>query len=75
MPDSGDAFFPQALVQTCITHLIRGRFRYASKRYWDHIAHDLRPIYPAPSAKAARAAFEEKWATPYPAISRLWRDA
>lgn len=78
MPDSVEAVFPQALVQTCIIHLIRGTFRYASKRYWDAIARDLRPIYTAPSAKAAWTAFEEfeeKWATPYPAISRLWRDA
>jgi len=78
MPDSVDAVFPQAIVQTCIIHLIRGTFRYASKRYWDHIARDLRPIYTAPSPQAAWAAFEEfeeKWATPYPAISRLWRDA
>ena len=78
MPDSVDAVFPQALVQTCIIHLIRGTSRYASKRYWDHIARDLRPIYTAPSAKAAWAAFEEfeeKWATASPAISRLWRDA
>lgn len=78
MPDSVDAVFPQALVQTCIIHLIRGTFRYASKRYWDAIARDLRPIYTAPSAEAAWAAFEEfeeKWATAYPAVSRLWRDA
>lgn len=59
MPDSVEAVFPQALVQTCIIHLIRGTFRYASKRYWDAIARDLRPIYTAPSAKAAWSAFEE----------------
>ncbi len=78
LPDSVNAVFPLATVQTCIIHLIRGTFRYASKKYWDHIARDLRPIYTAPSAEAAWAAFEEfeeKWATPYPAISTLWRNA
>lgn len=78
LPDSANAIFPLATVQTCIIHLIRGSFRYASKRYWDQMAKDLRPIYTAPSADAAWAAFEqfeEVWATQYPAISRLWRDA
>lgn len=78
LPDSVNAVFPQAIVQTCIIHLIRGTFRYASKKYWDHLARDLRTIYTAPSAKAAWAAFEEfeeRWATPYPAISALWRGA
>ena len=35
------------------------------------IAHDLRPIYTAPTAADARYRFEEfaeKWGTPYPAI-------
>jgi putative transposase len=78
LPDSANAVFGQAIVQTCIIHLIRGTFRYASKRYWEQLARDLRPIYTAPSAEAAWAAFEEleeKWGTPYPAIARLWRAA
>ena len=59
-------------------HLIRNTFRYASKKYWGQIAVDLKPIYLAPSRKAAWAAFEEfeeKWAKPYPAIGQLWRNA
>jgi transposase-like protein len=78
LPDSANAVFGRAIVQTCIIHLIRGTFRYASKRYWEQLARDLRPIYTAPSAEAAWAAFEEleeKWGTPYPAIARLWRAA
>ena len=53
-----NAVFPDAIVQTCIVHPIRGTFRYASKRYWEAIARDLRPIYTAATA-AAWAAFEE----------------
>ena len=70
--------FPAAIVQTCIVHLIRGTFRYASKRYWEAIAKDLRPIYTAPNATAAWAAFEEleeKWGKAYPAIPKLWRNS
>jgi putative transposase len=78
LPDSVNAVFPQSIVQTCIVHLIRGTFRYASKRYWEAIAKDLRSIYTAPDAKAAWAAFEEfeeKWGKAYPAIPKLWRAA
>ena len=56
LPDSVAGVFPAAIVQTCIVHLIRGTFRYASKRYWEAIAKDLRPIYTAPNATAAQAA-------------------
>ena len=78
LPDSVEAVFPEAVVQTCVIHLIRGTFRYASKKYWGQIAADLKPIYRAPSREAAWAAFEEfenKWGKPYPAISQLWRNA
>jgi putative transposase len=78
LPDSVGAVFPQAVVQTCIIHLIRNTFRYASKKYWGQIATDLKPIYRAPSREAAWAAFEEfeeKWGKPYPAIGQLWRNA
>lgn len=63
-------------MQTCVIHLIRGTFRYASKRYWETLAMDLRPIYTAPTVEAAWAAFEtleENWGTHYPAIPKLWR--
>jgi putative transposase len=78
LPDSANAVFPLATVQTCVIHLIRGTFKYASKRYWEQLAKDLRPIYTAASANDAWAAFEaleEKWGKPYPAIPRLWRSA
>jgi transposase-like protein len=78
LPASVEAVFPQATPQTCIIHLIRNTFRYASKKYWGQIAADLKPIYGAPSSEAAWAAleeFEEKWGTRYPAISQPWRNA
>ena len=34
-------------MQTCIIHLIRGTFRYASRKYWDELSQDLKPIYQA----------------------------
>src|SRR3954465_13171233 len=53
VPDSANAVFPLATVQTGVIHLIRGTFRYASKRYWEGLAKDLRPIYTAPTGQAA----------------------
>lgn len=78
LPDSVNAVFPQATVQTCIIHLIRNTFRYASRMYWDAIARDLKPIYTAPTAAAARDRYEEfaeQWGAPYPAIRALWENA
>ena len=59
LPDSVAAVFPQAIVQACVIHLIRATLRYASRRYWDQLAKDLRSIYTAPTVEAAWAAFEE----------------
>ena len=78
LPDAVGSAYPATIVRSCIIHLNRDTFRYASKKYWGQIAADLKPIYRAPSRGAAWKAFEEfdeKWGTPYPAVSRLWRDA
>jgi len=78
LPDSVNAVLPAAIVQACVIHLIRAILRYASRRYWDQLAGDLRRIYGAPTVEAAWAAFEEleeKWGKPYPAIPKLWRAA
>ena len=78
LPDSVATVFPDTTVQTCVIHLIRGTFKFASKKYWQQLAVDMKRIYTAPNADAAWAAFEEfeeKWAKPYPAIATLWRNA
>lgn len=76
LPDAVNTVFPVAIVQACVIHLIRATLRYASRKYWDQLAMDLRAVYTAPSVEAAWAAFEElegKWGKPYPAIPKLWR--
>ena len=78
LPDAVEAVWPQATVQACIIHLIRGSFRYASRKDYDALAKDLRPIYTAVSDEAAAAALEQldsKWGRRYPAIIKLWRAA
>jgi putative transposase len=78
LPDAIAAVWPQAIVQTCVLHLIRNTFRYASRAVWDELARDLRPVYTAPTEQAARERFAElteKWGETYPAIIRLWENA
>ena len=78
LPDAVAAVWPQAIVQTCIVHLLRNSFRYASRKDWPAIARDLKPLYTAPTEAAALdrlAEFAGKWETKYPAIVALWERA
>ena len=78
LPDAVTATWPQAIVQTCVVHLIRNSFRYASRRDWPALAKDLKPIYTAPTEAAALerlAEFAGTWEKKYPAIIRLWESA
>jgi putative transposase len=78
LPDAIAQAWPQAVTQTCIVHLLRNSFRYASKKDWAAIAKALRPVYTAPSESAALDAFAEfsgQWEAKYPAIVKLWESA
>jgi transposase-like protein len=78
LPELVGNAWPQAIVQTCIVHLIRNTFRLASKRDWDPLKRDVKPVCTAVNAEAARAALEElagRWGQRYPAIIRLWENA
>ena len=68
-PEAIEAVFPDAVVQTCIVHLIR-KPRYVP-RHKDRkqVVKDLRPIYTAATDEAAQAGLEmfaEKWDSRYP---------
>jgi putative transposase len=78
LPDAIGATWPLAITQTCVLHLIRNTFRLASRRDWDAMAKDLRPIYTAVNEADARARlddFDVLWGERYPAIRRLWDSA
>jgi putative transposase len=78
LPEVVTNVWPLTTVQTCIIHLIRNTFRLASKKDWDALKSDVKPIYTAVNAAAARAAFEElteRWGKKYGAIVRLWESA
>jgi transposase-like protein len=78
LPEAITTVWDLATVQTCVIHLLRNTFRYAPRQHWDELSRDLKPVYTAPTEAAARerfGEFEAKWATKYPAIGRLWRNA
>src|SRR6201994_2336456 len=78
LPDAVNSVWEKTIVQTCIVHLLRNSFKYASKRDWAEVAKELKPVYTAPSESAALDAFADfsaKWEMRYPAIIRLWENA
>ena len=58
-------------------HLIRNTFRLTSRKYWDEIKRDVKPIYTAVNAatgaRLLRAGREV--GQRYPAVVRLWDNA
>jgi putative transposase len=78
LPDAIATVWPKAITQTCVVHLLRNSFRYASRKDWAAIAKDLRPVYTAATGAAAHdrlAEFAERWEARYPAIIKLWESA
>src|SRR4051794_40330083 len=78
LPDAIGEVWPRTVVQTCVIHLLRASFRYASRAHWDAIAKALRPVYTAATEAAALERFlefAETWGVKYPAIVRLWENA
>lgn len=78
LPEVVATTWPDATVQTCVIHLLRNSFRLTSRKYWDQIARELKLVYTAPTAQAARAQFEtftDTWGQRYPALIRLWDNA
>lgn len=71
--------FPDAIVQTCIVHLLRNSMDFVSWKDRKGLATALKEVYRAPSAEAAEqalGAFEAgPWGTRYPAIGQSWRRA
>jgi transposase-like protein len=78
LPESIEATWPLAIVQTCVLHLIRNTFRLASRADWDKMARDLRPVYTAVNEADAAVRLDEFhtiWGNKYPAIQSLWKNA
>jgi putative transposase len=78
LPEAITTVWDRAIVHTCVIHVLRNTFRYASRTYWDEMSRDLPPIYTAANEAAARERFNEfagTWGPQHPAIIGLWQSA
>src|SRR5437868_3557 len=66
-PEAIDAVFPQAVNQTCVVHLVRQSLRYLSWKERKSCAGELRRIYTAADADAARQVLDE--------LTALWDES
>nr|WP_255325812.1 IS256 family transposase [Sphingobium sp. 15-1] len=78
-PDAITAVFPEAMVQTCIVHLLRNSMDFVAWKDRKVLGTALKAIYRAVDAAAAEealTAFEASfWGQRYPAIGQSWRRA
>ena len=76
-PEAINAVFPQAVVQTCIVHLIRNSMDFASWKDRRAIAAELKKVYRAKDADAGKDALDAfdagPWGKKYPSIAQSWR--
>jgi putative transposase len=78
-PEAIVAVFPEAVVQTCIVHLLRQSLDFVAYKDRKAVAAALKAIYQAVDAAAAGAALADFeggfWGQKYPAIGQSWRRA
>jgi putative transposase len=77
-PEAIATVFADTIVQTCIVHLIRNSLAFVSWKDRKVIMPDLKAIYRAETADAARQQldrFEVNWGKRHPAIGAAWHRA
>lgn len=75
-PEAITTVFPQAMVQTCVVHLIRNSLSFVSWKDRKTILPSIKAIYCAENADTALQRLEEfeaEWGKRYPAIGQAWR--
>lgn len=73
--DALESVFPKTRVQRCIVHMVRNSLRFVSWKERKLIAADLKQIYRAPTAAAAKMAleaFRDKYDSRFPVIGKSW---
>lgn len=78
LPDAINHVWPEAIVQTCVVHLIRTSMRYVAYGDRKKIAAALKPIYTAPTVAGAEAALDAlrgEFARSAPGVIAAWERA
>ena len=78
LPEAIESVWPQAIVQTCVVHLVRASTRYANWKERKTVRQLMAEIYRAPNEQAAADALdrlEQRYGTRFPAMVKVWRDA
>lgn len=71
------SIFPQADVQECLTHQMRGQLAKARPKHKAELAEDMRSIYQQPNQSLAEqelTTFTAKWQKLYPSVTNSWND-
>jgi putative transposase len=78
-PEAIEATWPQAIVQTCVVHLIRASMRFVPDTDRRAVAAALRPIYTAPTVEIAATELDtfadSNLGNKYKATVATWRNA
>lgn len=78
-PEAIEATWPQAIVQTCVVHLLRASMRFVNYKDRKAVAAALKPIYTAPgedvALEALQAFTEGPWGVKYPTTVAAWERA
>ena len=78
LPDAIRSAFPDAVVQTCVVHVIRNSLKFVSYQDRKKLAVAMKAIYTAPTIEAAEmamASFVENFGQKYPGAVAVWRNA
>lgn len=78
LPDAVRMVFPDAVVQTCVVHVLRNAMKFVSYGDRKKMVTAMREIYTAPSVEAAELAlkeFDKEWGRQYPGAVAVWRRA
>lgn len=75
LPEAIESVFPKAKVQLCIVHMLRNSLKFVSWKERKAVAAQLKNVYNAASAEAAKASldeFRELYDDRLPAIGKSW---
>ena len=72
-PEALDNIYPRTTVQLCIVHMLRNSFKFVGRKERNEVAAELKKIYTADTAEAAKAAlvrFRKIYDEGFPAIGK-----